>query len=193
MACANTQTISIKKDAAAKQPGVEAEVCADCGKVISCKVTAFAKYKEQCEVCKTPVTVEVQKATCDKVGLSVTYCSTCGKDMGVAAKGTAALKHDYKFTVVNAPVCEDQEDGWGYAVCTRCGNPEFIGDANDAANLLVANGKDKLKDAKLIADTMAMFAAVEHKDGVVVQQTFLIRTARLSLQRQQRQLPTLRP
>ena len=165
---ANVQTISIKKDAAAKQPGVEAKVCADCGKVISCNVTAFAKYKEQCEVCKTPVTVEVQKATCDKVGLSVTYCSTCGKDMGVAAKGTAALKHDYKFTVVNAPVCEDQEDGWGYAVCTRCGNPEFIGDANDAANLLVANGKDKLKDAKLIADTMAMFAAVEHKDGVVV-------------------------
>lgn len=42
---ANTQTISIKKDAAAKQPGVEAEVCADCGKVISCKVLLLQSTK----------------------------------------------------------------------------------------------------------------------------------------------------
>ena len=116
----NVQTVSIEKNAAAKIPGVEADVCADCGEVIDYEITPFAELRDQCIVCKNPVTTEVQAAACGQVGLTVTYCGTCGNDMGIAPKGVAALKHDLVFTVVDKPTCT--EDGYtGDEVCTVCG------------------------------------------------------------------------
>ena len=136
----NKTEISIKKDTEAKQPGITAVVCKDCGEVLCCKIVEFAKPKYVCDICKNPVTVEVQKATCTEAGLTVTYCGTCGHDMDIAPKGVAALRHDLVFTVVEEPTCT--VDGWGYAVCKTCGEPVVIENAGYAYAFALMNGAD---------------------------------------------------
>ena len=155
---ANVQTVSIEKNAAAKIPGVEAEVCADCGEVIDYDITPFAEFRDQCIVCKNPVTKEVQAAACGQVGLTVTYCGTCGNDMGIAPKGVAALKHDLVFTVVDKPTCT--EDGWGYAQCKVCGEPFFVSGPDSEVISLV-----KAENQKAVAD---MYTKTGHNEKAAV-------------------------
>ena len=153
--------IDITKDAAAKQPGIKAEINKADGKVISCEITAFAKYKDQCEVCKTPVTVEVQKASCDEAGLTVTYCSTCGKAIkGIAPKGVAATGHDWTFKVVTEPTCTNP--GWGYAQCKVCGTPSYVGNSSEAIELLNRDAKDY---AKTVETLKALYDPKGHADA----------------------------
>lgn len=153
--------IDITKDAAAKQPGIKAVIDKADGKVISCEITAFAKYKDQCEVCKTPVTVEVQKASCDEAGLTVTYCSTCGKAIkGIAPKGVAATGHDWTFKVVTEPTCT--KPGWGYAQCKVCGTPSYVGNSGEAIELLNRDAKDY---AKTVETLKALYDPKGHADA----------------------------
>lgn len=153
--------IDITKDAAAKQPGIKAVINKADGKVISCEITAFAKYKDQCEVCKTPVTVEVQKASCDEAGLTVTYCSTCGKAIkGIAPKGVAATGHDWTFKVVTEPTCTNP--GWGYAQCKVCGTPSYVGNSGEAIELLNRGAKDY---AKTVETLKALYDPKGHADA----------------------------
>lgn len=154
----NVQTVSIEKNAAAKIPGVEADVCADCGEVIEYEITPFAELRDQCIVCKNPVTTEVQVAACGQVGLTVTYCGTCGNDMGIAPKGVAALKHDLVFTVVDKPTCT--EDGWGYAQCKVCGEPFFVSGPKSKVIRLI-----KAEDQKAVAD---MYTKTGHNEKAAV-------------------------
>lgn len=154
----NVQTVSIEKNAAAKIPGVEASVCADCGEVIDYDITPFAELRDQCIVCKNPVTTEVQAAACGQVGLTVTYCGTCGNDMGIAPKGVAALKHDLVFTVVDKPTCT--EDGWGYAQCKVCGEPFFVSGPDSEVISLI-----KAENQKAVAD---MYTKTGHNEKAAV-------------------------
>ncbi len=146
------QDVSIEMDEHAKTPGVQAKVCEKCGEVdvASIKITPFKASKEQCDLCKTPVKVMVQKAACGVVGLEVYYCSECGKDMGLQskAKGYKALVHSFDYKVVEEPTC--RHEGWGYAVCKTCNEPFIISGAEDAKAL----GADKA--------TVALYAQKDH-------------------------------
>ena len=155
----NVSEIVVEKNATAKQPGITAKVCKDCGEVEWCNVTPFVTKRNYCTTCTNPVTVEVQKATCTEAGLTVTYCGTCGQPIdGIAAKGEAALGHDYAFTVVVKPTCN--KDGWGYAQCKVCGEPIYV--ANAAAVELLPADAEK----EDVAAVEALFAMTNkgHKD-----------------------------
>ena len=156
----NVSEIVVEKNATAKQPGITANVCKDCGEVEWCKVTPFVTKRNYCTTCTNPVTVEVQKATCTEAGLTVTYCGTCGQPIdGIAAKGEAALGHDYAFTVVVKPTCN--KDGWGYAQCKVCGEPIYVANAAAAVVLLPADA-----EKEDVAAVEALFAMTNkgHKD-----------------------------
>ena len=156
----NVSEIVVEKNATAKQPGITAKVCKDCGEVELCNVTPFVTKRNYCTTCTNPVTVEVQKATCTEAGLTVTYCGTCGQPIdGIAAKGEAALGHDYAFTVVVKPTCN--KDGWGYAQCKVCGEPIYVANAAAAVELLPADA-----EKEDVAAVEALFAMTNkgHKD-----------------------------
>ena len=156
----NVSEIVVEKNATAKQPGITAKVCKDCGEVEWCNVTPFVTKRNYCTTCTNPVTVEVQKATCTEAGLTVTYCGTCGQPIdGIAAKGEAALGHDYAFTVVVKPTCN--KDGWGYAQCKVCGEPIYVANATAAVELLPADA-----EKEDVAAVEALFAMTNkgHKD-----------------------------
>ena len=89
-----------------------------------------------------------------------TYCGTCGQQIdGIAAKGEAALGHDYAFTVVVKPTCN--KDGWGYAQCKVCGEPIYVANAAAAVALLPADA-----EKEDVAAVEALFAMTNkgHKD-----------------------------
>lgn len=163
--------ISIKKDAAAKQPGIEVVICKDCN-TQTVEVTKFAKDRDTCKECKNPVTKEIVAASCELPGLTITYCADCGQLYGNdAVEWTRALGHNYDtFKVVKAPTC--QADGWGYALCKNCGEPVFINSEDMAADLI---NRDNFKTSKeylaRVAEVALMFAAtnVDHanKDALV--------------------------
>lgn len=156
----NVSEIVVEKNATAKQPGITAKVCKDCGEVVSCNFAPFVTRRNYCTTCTNPVTVVVQKATCTEAGLTVTYCGTCGQQIdGIAAKGEAALGHDYAFTVVVKPTCN--KDGWGYAQCKVCGEPIYVANAAAAVALLPADA-----EKEDVAAVEALFAMTNagHKD-----------------------------
>lgn len=124
-------TVSIKKDAEKKTPGVEYKVCKECGKIDpkSISIKAFALLWNQCMKCETGKTMVVKAASCRNEGLTISYCEKCGKaftnkDFGNSTyKIEKALEHVYgDFTVVEKPTCKN--DGWGFAVCKLCGRSE---------------------------------------------------------------------
>ena len=147
----NATIINIKKDAAAKQPGIKAVICDICGTQV--EVTPFKTLRNQCETCKNFKTVEVQKATCDKAGLTVTYCADCGKQISNTAyyKIEEATDHVFgNFTVVKAPTC--QNPGWGYAICKVCGIPEIVnGEDSDAILNMIPESMSTEQALKTVA------------------------------------------
>ena len=160
--------IDIKADAAAKQPGITVTVKStnNDGAVTDYNVDikAFAKQADVCDAGKhVPVTKELIVADCGKAGLTVTYCSACGKDLNKNVV-TEPLHHDCEFTVVAAPVCA-KADGWGYAVCKKCGNPIAV-DKNTDFTKLVEQGKTESKAAydKRVADAKALFVKSDAHD-----------------------------
>ena len=167
MAQADTEyVIDIKADAAAKQPGIKvAEVKTnDIVTGYKVEIKAFAKLADICDADKhVPVTKELIVADCGKAGLTVTYCSVCGKDLNKNVV-TEPLHHDCEFTVVAAPVCA-KADGWGYAVCKKCGDP-FAVDKNTNFKMYVEQGKTESDAAyaKRVADVAKLFTAAEAHD-----------------------------
>lgn len=167
MALADTEyVIDIKADAAAKQPGIKVAEVKD-GDIVTgynVEIKAFAKLADICDADKhVPVTKELIVADCGKAGLTVTYCSVCGKGLNKNVV-TEPLHHDCEFTVVAAPVCA-KADGWGYAVCKKCGNPIAV-DKNTDFTKLVEQGKTESADAYAarIADVEKMFTAAKDHD-----------------------------
>ncbi len=140
----NVFSYEVKVDAAAKQPGVNVKVCNDCGEVLKQDFVAFAD-KADIQKCALAghnwKTVELQPASCTNVGVQITYCATCGSvDPDTAVNVTVATeqKHVFgDFTVVVKPTCNN--DGWGYAICQNCKNPQFIANAEDAVKYLPEN------------------------------------------------------
>lgn len=135
------KNLSVKLDAAAKQPGIELYYCTEDDVVLSgYTITPFAEAKDQCPATKHNfVTVELQAASCVDRGVSVSYCSVCG----TAAKNPVTLTkaddlgHTYSnFVVSVAPTCNTV--GYGYVVCDVCGEPEFVY-GPDAAVALMAD------------------------------------------------------
>ena len=167
MALADTEyVIDIKADAAAKQPGIKvAEVkTGDIVTGYNVEIKAFAKLADICDADKhVPVTKELIVADCGKAGLTVTYCSACGKDLNKNVV-TEPLHHDCEFTVVAAPVCA-KADGWGYAVCKKCGNPIAVDKLTDFTKL-VEQGKTESAAAyaKRVADVAKLFTAADAHD-----------------------------
>ena len=144
--------ISIKNDAVKKQPGLDIKVCNDCGKVLTAVVTPFADKKDICLDGRHTFKNEVlQAATCEKPSITVSYCAVCGTGATepVAVSDITKVGHVYtQFTVVEKPTCQNY--GWGYTVCDKCGEPEFVA-GRAAVNMLPANA------------TYAQKAAVEAK------------------------------
>lgn len=151
--------IDIKADAAAKQPGITVTEVKN-GDIVTgynVEIKAFAKLADICDADKhVPVTKELIVADCGKAGLTVTYCSVCGTNLNKNVV-TEPLHHDCEFTVVAAPVCA-KADGWGYAVCKKCGNPIAV-DKNSNFEALIEKGATESKDAyaKRVADVKALF------------------------------------
>lgn len=120
-------TISIKNDAAKKQPGLDIQVCNKCGKILKAVVTPFADLKDICKDSHTFKSEVLQASNCEKPSITVTYCSKCGTgaDKPVMVSDLEKVGHVYtKFTVVGQPTCKDY--GWGYTICDKCGEPEFV-------------------------------------------------------------------
>ena len=138
-------TVSIKKDAEKKTPGVEYKVCKECGKIdpasISIKIKAFALLWNQCGKCETGKTMIVKAASCRNEGLTISYCEKCGKafankDFGNSTyKIEKALEHVYgDFHIEKAPTCT--KSGTGYAVCKLCGDAAYFEGEKAATELL---------------------------------------------------------
>ena len=153
-------TISIKKDAAAKQPGIEVKVCNKDGDLISSSISAFAEPKDIC-LRHTYKTVELQAATCSQVGVKATYCSVCGTAAAEKAVVVADKeKPSYtKFVVEQKPTC--LEDGWGYVACDKCGEAVFVANAADALAKLKMNEKHTYAQEQAV---LAQFSATNN-DG----------------------------
>ena len=137
-------TISIKKDAAAKQPGIELKVCNTDGVLVGQAVVVPFAEKDAIDKCAllkhNYKAVVLQEGTCEKASVTITYCQDCGtlKTGGVVVK--AALPHVYTdFKVEVKPTC--QKEGWGYVVCDNCKNPVFVSGVQSALDLLDAFDK----------------------------------------------------
>ena len=129
--------ISVDPDAAKKQPGLDIKVCNKCGDVIKADITPFADAKDICAAKHTFKTFELQAATCEKLSIKVAYCTVCGtaaENPVIVSKPTDSHHVFSKFTVVSKPTCE--MEGWGYTVCDKCGEPEFVADLADALKKL---------------------------------------------------------
>ena len=162
-------TVSIKKDAEKKTPGVEYKVCKECGKIdpasISIKIKAFALLWNQCGKCETGKTMIVKAASCRNEGLTISYCEKCGKAFPIkefadkAYKVDAALDHVYdNFSVEVKPSCT--EDGWGYVTCKLCGDPQFVADVDKALEMLdYLNYENAAAYQKRYNEVKAMFTA----------------------------------
>lgn len=154
--------INIEADAAAKQPGIKvtptSEACDDYTVVI----TPFTKQADRCDK-HTPVTKELITASCEQAGLTVAYCSVCGVKTAEPVV-TPKLAHDWEFKVVVAPTCKEN-NGWGYAVCKKCGNPVAV-DASTNFEALVEQGKTEsdVAYAKRVAAVKELFTADEEHD-----------------------------
>lgn len=160
--------LSVKVDAAAKQPGIDLKYCTVCDDVVAgAKITPFAEAKDVCPATKhTFVTVELQAATCVDRGVKVSYCSVCG----TAAKNPVTLTeaddlgHTYSnFVVSVAPTCNTV--GYGYVVCDVCGEPEFVY-GPDAAVALMA--KDSTIAAKKAVEALYAKTNEGHKNTDVL-------------------------
>lgn len=177
-ACAHTnkETVTVEKDAKNKVAGVSATICKDCGEVIGdVTITPFAN--KWIHTCKTNKIVVVQKAGCDKVGLTVSYCVDCGKAFNVKdfkdkdGKNTyfeseKALVHNYSdFHVEVAPTC--LYDGWGYVLCKLCGAGKFVANTDAALDIVKDNKALSLAERNTLSTTVTkMFSATNpgHKD-----------------------------
>lgn len=176
--CAHTnkQTVKVEKDAKNKVAGVSATICKDCGEVIGdVTITPFAN--KWIHTCKTNKIVVVQKAGCDKVGLTVSYCADCGKKFPVKdfkdkdGKDTyfeseKALVHNYSdFHVEVAPTC--LYDGWGYVLCKLCGAGKFVANTDAALDIVKDNKALSLAERNTLSTTVTkMFSATNpgHED-----------------------------
>ena len=147
--------INIKADAEKQQPGIKVKDDGKGGYDVT--ITPFAKIKDQCPVCTTLKADVLIEGDCVTKGLTVYYCSTCGKEMmkPLVAELDA---HNYQakdIHVVEKPTCT--ADGWGYAVCGTCGKAVAVLGADDALKLLDPETPDMLK-----AIVKAQFAATKH-------------------------------
>lgn len=164
---ADTFSYSVEKNAAAKQPGITVEVCNECGHVAKDVVVPFAEAKDIAKCAAAGhewKTVELQKASCDKVGVKLTYCANCGTEKAPIVPDTSALgKHDYEFTVVVKPTCN--KDGWGYAVCKICKHIEFVAGVEGVDELIYAAYENGDIANTVYNNTIAMFAKTnsQHK------------------------------
>ncbi len=177
-ACAHTnkETVTVEKDAKNKVAGVSATICKDCGEVIGdVTITPFAN--KWIHTCKTNKIVVVQKAGCDKVGLTVSYCVDCGKAFNVKDfkdkdgkdtyfEGEKALVHNYSdFHVEVAPTC--LYDGWGYVLCKLCGAGKFVANTDAALDIVKDNKALSLAERNTLSTTVTkMFSATNpgHED-----------------------------
>ncbi len=149
--------INQKADAEKKLPGIT--VKENKNGTYTVKITPFiTKTKDQCKT-HTIVSDKLITADCNHKGLTVFYCSGCGKQMMNSIEAEK-LDHDYKFTVVVEPTCKTA--GWGYAVCSLCGDVESVDSSAEAMKLLPADAKQSLKD-----DAAAMFEAAGHSKDLV--------------------------
>lgn len=128
-------TFNITADAAAKQPGIKFKFCNTCaaegkdGWIEKAVVSPFVDAKDVCSTHKHVTTKVLQEGTCEQVKLSLTYCTDCGSAVKatdpVVVDNKMVGKHSYsKFEVSYQPTCKD--DGWGYTVCDKCGEPEVV-------------------------------------------------------------------
>lgn len=192
-------TVNIKMDTAKKQPGIVYSYCNTCGvQVGNAKVTPFASLNDICDVHKSTTTKVLQQGNCEQPKITVTYCTKCGtgvvpsssteKSPFVVDKSMTGGHVYTKFEVVKAPTCD--MGGWGYTICDKCGEPEYVygagqkdaftldqtdgkyyysGDAHSAMFYLFY-GKDKnaVKTA-VVNDTYNKFAAKDHdNDNLIV-------------------------
>lgn len=190
-------TVNIKMDAAKKQPGIVYSYCNTCKKPVGdAKVTPFAALNDICDVHKGTTTKVLQQGNCEQPKITVTYCTKCGTGVAPAMGASPFVvdesmvgSHVYtKFEVVKAPTCD--MGGWGYTICDKCGEPEYVygagqkdaftldqtdgkyyysGDAHSAMFYLFY-GKDKnaVKTA-VVNDTYNKFAAKGHdNDNLIV-------------------------
>lgn len=169
--------INIKVDATAKQPGIKVTPTSKDYTDYNVVITPFTKLAERCDK-HTPVTKELLVASCEQAGLTVTYCSVCGVDLNTKVV-TPKLHHDCDFTVVAAPICAT-EDGWGYAVCKKCGNPYAV-DASSAETLkqYIEQGKTESAAAynARVNDVLAMFQKSKAHDYQTVTATIMEKDA----------------
>ena len=164
-------TVNIKMDAAKKQPGIVYSYCNTCGVPVgNAKVTPFASLNDICDVHKGTTTKVLQQGNCEQPKITVTYCTKCGTGVvpSTATENSPFVvddsmtgSHVYtKFEVVKAPTCD--KDGWGYTICDKCGEPEYVygpGD-KDAFEVNPADGKHYYR----YDDNSAMFYLFYGKD-----------------------------
>ena len=161
-------TVKIQKDTEKKTPGVDFKVCKNCGeiKTDSIIVTRF-KLITWGHTCSENATMVAKEATCRNQGLTISYCTECGKGFankdfsGATYKVDAKLAHvNLEFHVIQAPTC--QNDGWGYVVCEKCKDATFVQNAYKAVRMFSSTDFNNDYDAyteKIIA-VNKMFAAV---------------------------------
>ncbi len=163
-------TVSIKKDTEKKTPGVDFKVCKKCGEIKSGSIEII-KFKNGITIighkCSENATMVAKEATCRNQGLTVSYCTECGKGFankdfsGATYKVDPKLAHvNLEFHVVQAPTCKN--DGWGYVVCEKCKDATFVQNAYKAVRMFSSTDFNNDYDAyteKIIA-VNKMFAAV---------------------------------
>ncbi len=154
--------INIEADAAAKQPGIKVTPTSEAYNDYTVVITPFTKQADRCDK-HTPVTKGLITASCEQAGLTVAYCSVCGVKTAEPVV-TPKLAHDWEFKVVVAPTCK-VNDGWGYAVCKKCGNPVAV-DASTDFEAFVEKGKTESDEAyaKRVAAVKELFTADEKHD-----------------------------
>lgn len=121
-------TVNVKADPAKAQSGYVFTYCnTDNRQVGELEFTAFAD-KSVINKCAHDSwkTDTLQKSTCGKAEITITYCSKCGemktKGLEIAEKVGQHVYTD--FHVYQAPTCI--YDGWGYVVCDICKEPVFV-------------------------------------------------------------------